>query len=68
MKNPFLKFIGILIILLSNIFFIGTIIIFTFEVFELSKILDKKFVTKAQRFPLHKTNYYGEKKRKARIT
>ena len=63
MKNPFLRFIGILIILLSNIFFIGTIVIFTFEVFEISKKLDGKFVTKSKRFPLHKTNYYGEKKK-----
>ena len=65
MKNPFLRFIGILIILLSNIFFIGTIVIFTFEVFEISKKLDGKFVTKSKRFPLHKTNYYGEKKKES---
>ena len=67
MKNPFLKFIGILIILLSNIFFIGTIVIFTFEVFELSKKLDGKFVTKEKRFPLHKHSIM-EKKTKAHIT
>ena len=30
--------------------------------FELSKKLDGKFVTKEKRFPLHKTLYYGEKK------
>lgn len=60
MKIFLVKSVGVIIIIIANIFLLLCLAVFVLEKFEIAKKFDGKLSTRDERFSLYKTNYYGE--------